>query len=192
MKVLGISGSPRKGNTDAAVQACLEEISSAGIETEFLALHDLNIKMCDGCRACGTETPCKIKDDMHSVYRKCIEADAIVIGSPTYYAAVSGLLKTFMDRSLYLRRSGMKLSSKLCGAIAVGASRNGGQELVCSQIHNWALLQEMLVVSDKKTAHFGGIVVANQLDDWKKDEAGMETVRNLGKKMAEVLKKYHG
>jgi len=93
-----------------------------------------------------------------------------------------------MDRTLPLRRQGMKLRNKIGGAIAIGASRNGGQEHVCSAIHNFMLLHEMVVVSDTITAHFGGIAVGGHEENAVSlDEKGLETVRNLGRRIADLL-----
>jgi multimeric flavodoxin WrbA len=81
------------------------------------------------------------------------------------------------------------LKDKIGAAIAVGGSRNGGQEQVVEQIHSWMLIQEMTIVGDKKTAHFGGIAVARNLGDALKDEPGVETVVNTALKIAETLER---
>jgi len=114
-------------------------------------------------------------------------ADALIVGTPTYFASVSGRLKSFFDRTIPLRRNGMMLSGKVGGAIAVGGSRNGGQEKAVSEIVDWMLLHEMLVVSDKKTAHFGGIAVGRESGDALKDDVGVATAVNLSEKIVETL-----
>jgi len=112
-------------------------------------------------------------------------ADGVVFGSPVYFGGVSSQMKAFMDRTRYLRRKGA-LKDKVGGAIAVGASRNGGQETTIQMIHNFFFIQEMIVVSDAKTAHYGG---TGWSGDAKEDEYGSETARNLGLHVAEVAKK---
>ncbi|MDD5112212.1 MAG: flavodoxin family protein [Candidatus Altiarchaeota archaeon] len=187
MKVLGLSGSHRHGNTEQMVKAALDVLKEKGFEVEYVSLADLDIKYCTDCGACKNAFTCSQKDDVMALLARMREADAIIAGSPTYFAGVSGRLKSFFDRTLPLRRQGMMLKDKVGAALAVGGSRNGGQELVVSQIHSWMLLHEMMVVGDRKTAHFGGICVGRSLGDALKDEVGMETVKNTALKVAEAL-----
>ncbi|MFH1125869.1 MAG: flavodoxin family protein [Candidatus Altiarchaeota archaeon] len=189
MKALGISGSHRHGNTEQLVQKALEVLAENKIETEFITLADLKIEYCTDCGTCKKELNCPLKDNVMEILKKMMNADALIIGSPTYFGSVSGKLKALFDRTLPLRRQGNQLKDKIGGAIAVGGSRNGGQEHVIQQIHAWMLIQEMTIVGDKKTAHFGGIAVARNLGDALKDETGMETVINTALKIAETLEK---
>lgn len=99
MKVIGISGSPRKnGNTSTLVQRVLDGVKSQGIETEFIELSSLNFSCCIGCESCSETYRCVIKDDMQMVYDLLDEADGIVLGSPTYFYNVTALAKSFIDR----------------------------------------------------------------------------------------------
>lgn len=179
MKVLGISGSHRHANTEDIIQRMLDRCSSAGIETEFVSLADLAVGFCTDCGVCKKGFKCSIDDDIFPILEKMGQADAMVVGSPVYFASISGKLKALFDRTLPLRRNKMMLSAKLGGAVAVGGSRNGGQEFTVRDIQNWMLLHEMIVVSDAKTAHFGGIIQSRNPGDWEKDEIGIETVDNL-------------
>ena len=188
--VLGISGSPRKdGNTSTLVKKALAACKSRGAETQLIELAGKDIKYCTDCNNCIEENGyrCLKKDDVESILESMKKADAIIVGSPTYFASVSGQLKTLFDRTLPLRRNGMALSGKVGGAISVGGSRNGGQENVIRDIQNWMMVHEMVVVSDKKTAHFGGISVARRLGDAEKDETGLTTAENLGIKVYETV-----
>lgn len=185
MKVLGISGSPRaKSNAADLLAAALAECGKTGLKTELVELAGKRIGDCVACEKCP---PCVIKDDMQPLYAKLEGADAIIVASPTYFAAPPGLLKSFFDRTLALRR-GFKLKGKVGAVIAVGGSRNGGEENVCRDIQNWMLIHDMTVVGDgAPTAHFGGIAVARNEGDAEKDEKGMETARNAGRRVAEEL-----
>jgi len=187
MKVLGISGSHRHGNTEQLVKKALETLHEKSVETEYVSLADLRVEYCTDCGACKQEFTCPLKDDAMNVLQKMREADALIIGSPTYFGGVSGKLKALFDRTLPLRRQGNMLKDKVGAAIAVGGSRNGGQEQVIEQIHLWMLIQEMTVVGDKDTAHFGGICVGRSPGDALKDETGMKTVVNTALKVAESL-----
>jgi multimeric flavodoxin WrbA len=104
MKVVGICGSPRKGNTEWMLGKLLEEVAQSGVETELILLRKLAIKSCDGCLSCelgGKERKglCKIQDDMQQIYPKLVEADGWALGTPVYFELLSGLLKNFMDRT---------------------------------------------------------------------------------------------
>ncbi|WP_456416710.1 flavodoxin family protein [Methanocaldococcus sp.] len=189
MKVIGISGSPRPdGNTSLLVRESLNAIAEEGIETEFISLAGKELNPCLGCNICKETGYCQILDDIEPILEKMKEADGIIFGSPVYFGGVSAQLKMLMDRSRPLR-IGFQLRNKVGGAIAVGASRNGGQETTIQQIHNFFLIHSMIVVGDNDpTAHYGGTGVGKSPGDCEKDEIGLETARNLGKKVAEVIK----
>ena len=104
MKVIGICGSPRKGNTEWMLIKLLGEVARSGVETELILLREKAIKGCDGCLACeigGKERKgtCRIKDDMQQIYPRLLAADGWALGTPVYFELLSGLLKNFMDRT---------------------------------------------------------------------------------------------
>ncbi|HEY49647.1 MAG TPA: flavodoxin family protein [Dehalococcoidia bacterium] len=104
MKVIGICGSPRKGNTEWMLRKLLEGVAKAGIDTELILLRERDIKACDGCLSCeagGKERKgvCSIQDDMQQIYPRLIKADGLAFGTPVYFEMLSGLLKGFMDRT---------------------------------------------------------------------------------------------
>lgn len=187
-KILGISGSPRNGNTSFLVKEALKAAEEEGVETEFISLMDKELNPCLACDICKTEGECVINDDINDILNKMEESDGIIIGSPVYFGGVSSQVKMLIDRSRPLRR-GFKLGNKIGGAISVGASRNGGQETTIRQIHDFMLIHSMVVVGDDgPTAHYGGTGVGGGVDDCKEDEHGINTSRNLGKKMAKLIK----
>lgn len=186
MRVIGISGAHRQGNTLQLLEKALFVCEKMGFETELVSLAEKSIGFCTTCDACKTGFTCSVKDDVFPILEKMRDADAIIIASPTYFASVSGRLKAFFDRTLPLRRNGMLLAGKVGGVITVGGSRNGGQEKALSSIVDWMFVHEMVVVSDKKTAHFGGIAVGRNPGDVLKDDIGLATVRNLAEKICET------
>jgi multimeric flavodoxin WrbA len=104
MKVIGICGSPRKGNTEWMLRKLLDEVAKGGEETELILLREKDIKGCDGCLSCevgGTQRKgaCHIQDDMQQIYPVLMKADGFVLGTPVYFDMLSGLLKNFMDRT---------------------------------------------------------------------------------------------
>lgn len=184
MKVLGICGSPRKGaNTEFALNFTLNELKELGFETEKILLAEKEVKFCNHCGKCLEGKECPIKDDAKEVFDKMVLVDAIIIASPVYYVGVSAQVKALFDRSIMIRG---KLKGKLGGAIAVGQARNGGQEIVCDQIHQWMLTHEMRLVAMR----FGGTLVGSMkdLEAVKRDEFGLNSCKNLAKKIAEALR----
>lgn len=121
MKIIGISGSPRNKNTNYMLRTVLE---ATRCDYELINLKDENIKSCAGCGGCYHSHKCIVKDDMQELYDKLSKADAIVLGSPTYFANVTSLMKNFFDRCLPLYLS-EKLKDKEVALVAVGNFRKG-------------------------------------------------------------------
>lgn len=136
---------------------------------------------CTDCGECGRERPCPIEDDMVEVYETLAAAEGIIVASPVYFGNVTGQLKAVFDRTLLLRRQGFVLKNKVGSAIAVGRSRNGGQEKTIEAIQTWMHIHGMVVVGDDN--HFGGI----GLEPAREDETGLETVRAAATKLCDVL-----
>jgi multimeric flavodoxin WrbA len=127
MKIIGICGSPRKGNSEWMLGTLCAELSGLGAEVEMLLLRKMDMKMCRGCLACekgGKERKgdCIIKDDMTSVYPKLIAADAIVLATPGYMEMLSGLLKNFLDRTcaVWPRMEGKRLAGLAVAEEGIG------------------------------------------------------------------------
>lgn len=130
MKVVGISGSPQKGNTELMLSKLLETVSQNGAEAELLLLRKSDVRICRGCLACeegGRDRKgiCKINDDMTEIYPKLLEADAIVLATPGYFEMLSGLLKNFLDRTCPIWP---RLEGKRIAGLAV-AEENIGQAI---------------------------------------------------------------
>jgi len=152
VKVLGISGSPRHGNTDTLVKEALQAARELGAETIFLPLADLRVEPCQGCYQCygfyrgaTWERICYIhEDDVSYIYRQIQEADGIVIGSPVYAFDVTAKLKALMERGTpFCQYAASPLSGairyKVVGGIAVAFERRGGQESALGSIWRWAV-----------------------------------------------------
>lgn len=101
MKILAVCGGMRtESNTNKLVKKVAE---ASGFEYEVADFGALEIKPCTGCSACMMdEGRCTVDDDMQALYEKLLEADAIIIGAPTYFTNISGAVKCFIDRSLAL------------------------------------------------------------------------------------------
>lgn len=123
MKVLGISGSPRKGSsTDQLVK---EVLSAVGTETEFISLAGKKIAPCIACLGCVEDNVCKVNDDMQTLRDKIVEADAYVIGGATYFSMLNSLTHSFLERFYQFRhREGKAVRGKPGVAVGIGG-RNG-------------------------------------------------------------------
>lgn len=173
VKVLAVVGSPRKGNTYNLVKMTIDTIvEKRSVDAELVHLADFEIRDCSGCSDFCEETgQCCIEDDMQSLYPKMKEADVIIIGTPTYYWNVTGLLKSFIDRTnpLYNAKS---LKGKMGAAVSV--SEENGQELALSAISSFFELQGMKQV--------GGIALVR--GDKPIGRAGLDVAKALGETIA--------
>jgi multimeric flavodoxin WrbA len=131
MKIVGICGSPRKGNTEWMLGMLMNAAAESGAEVETLLLRRMNVRMCLGCLSCeagGRERKgiCKIKDDMAEVYPKILAADAIVLATPTYFSLLSGLLKNFLDRTgpIWPKLEGKKIAGLAVAEEGIGQAIN--------------------------------------------------------------------
>lgn len=99
IKVVGIISSMNKnGNTATLVREILRGAQENGVEIEEIFLPEKNIEFCRGCQKCMSESRCCLQDDYEDVRAKIMEADGIVISSPTYAAAPGAILKNLIDR----------------------------------------------------------------------------------------------
>jgi multimeric flavodoxin WrbA len=137
MKILGICGSPRKGNTEQMLDWVLESCKAGGAEVEMIKLREHNIKFCTGCNACyGTDRSCVIEDDMEKIISKLLETDCIIFGSPNYFNNVSGMMKNFIDRTNPLCDPPL-LKGKVGASVLVGARPKKDLEVVRSIVDNY-------------------------------------------------------
>jgi multimeric flavodoxin WrbA len=189
IKILGISCSPRKGKTTAtAVNVALEAAKTVDsrIEAQLLDLGGMNISgWTSGARPGEGQ---QAKDDFDSVLPMLRDPvpNGLIIGSPSYFRSMSALCKAFLERLAVLRKPKLFLADVPVGVLAVGAYRNGGQELVIEQIQTTMLCHEVMVVGGKPRAHQGATLWNAYKDDIMKDEFGIESAKNLGERVAEA------
>ncbi|AKB27790.1 iron-sulfur flavoprotein [Methanosarcina siciliae C2J] len=182
MKILGISGSPRRGqNCEKMIGVALKLAKEKGFETETFFLSNKDIAPCKACGTCREKDSCVIDDDMEKVYEKMKAADGIIVAAPVYMGNYPAQLKALFDRSVLLRRKDFALKDKVGAALSIGGSRNGGQEKTIQSIHDWMHIHGMIVVGDN--AHFGGIA----WNPAEGDAVGMQTVSETAKKLCDVL-----
>ena len=200
-RIVGVSGSPRKGgNTDQCLEEALRACSRR-CKTELISLAGLEIAECDGCDRCkeeGTrELPCPVHDDdMTPLYGKLASADGFVFASPVYFGSVSGIMKTFMDRFIPFYNDSGSMSElkaalrfKPAGAIAVGGGRNDGIEAVLYTFYRFFLYNDMIVVGTAGTpdsaSNLGGAVLSDSKPNaLARDSLGRNTLQALGDKIS--------
>jgi len=103
IKVLGISGSPRRhGNTETLLDSFLEGATAAGATVEKVILREINYSPCRGCNACHKNGECIVKDDAPGLYDKILATDILAVASPIYSMGITAQLKGFIDRAQYL------------------------------------------------------------------------------------------
>ena len=181
MKIIGLVCSPRRnGNTEILVSEALKEAQKNGAETEIIRTTDMQIQPCDGCAHCHKEGKCRIDDDMQELYKKMLEADGVILGSPVYFWSVSGQAKLLMDRTYALRYPYHRLQNKPAGAIVVAGRR--GCMSALSVINNFFLGQDMLPTG------LGIAGYGDQKGEILEDTRAVDGARSLGRQIVDLIK----
>lgn len=183
-KVLVLLGSPRrKGNSAALAGAIARGAKAAGAEVETLYLHGLAIAPCKACMACQKPRSkgCSIDDDMQTIYRKMLEADAWVLASPVYWFTLSAQLKLWMDRCFALPAYGRDPFAGKRIAIALAY---GGEDPFDSGCVN--ALRTFQDAYRYAGAEIVGMVYGSAMEagDIKADKALMKEAKELGRTLA--------
>jgi len=120
LKIVAFNGSARKdGNTAIFLKRVLSVLETEGFETELIQLAGQQIRGCTACRACfeSKDERCSIADDNVNLYiQKMKQADAILLGSPTYFGMMSPELKSLIDRAGFVARANPELLKRKVGA----------------------------------------------------------------------------
>lgn len=181
MKVLLINGSPNeKGCTYTALSEVAAVLNENGVETEIASIGKQPIRGCIGCGGCAGKRRCVFGDDIvNSMIEKMEQADGLIIGSPVYFASPNGNLMSMLDRFFY---AGGCFAHK--PAAAVASARRAGTTVTLDDLNKYFGIRQMPVVSST----YWNMVHGSKPEDVKKDEEGLQTMRNLGKNMAWLLK----
>jgi multimeric flavodoxin WrbA len=191
VKVLGINCSPRKGgNTEILLKEVFKPLEENGIKTELFQIGGKKIRGCIACMKCRKKADGRCHQD-NEVINDCIKkmekADAIIIGSPVYFADLTGDAKAFIDVAGYaLRGAGNPLKRK--PGAAVIAVRRAGAIHAFDSINHFFLINEMIIPGSS----YWNIAIGREKGEVIKDEEGMKTMRVLGENMAWLLQKVKG
>lgn len=188
MKVIAFNGSARKdGNTAILLNAVLDEIRREGIGTELFQLAGKKIQGCTACMKCmkNRDRRCAVtKDVVNECIEKMIEADGILLGSPTYFADVSAATRALIERAGYVARANDYMFKRKVGA-GVIAVRRGGAIHAFNSLNLFFFYQQIINPGSSYWA-FG---IGRDPGEVLNDAEGMQTMKTLGQNMAWLLKK---
>jgi multimeric flavodoxin WrbA len=180
MYALAISGSPRKGgNTEVLLREVIKELKEAGWKTELVKVGGTAIRGCIACEKCfkTKDNECAFKqDNFNEIFSKMLKADAVVLGSPTYFAAVSADLKALIERAGYVAYANNHAFSGKIGAAVVAVRRGGGTHAYDTINHMFQMSRMIIPCSTYWNMGFG-----LGKGDVLKDKEGLANMRHLGK-----------
>lgn len=181
MKVLLINGSPHKsGCTSRALKEVSNVLNKEGIDTETIFIGSNDIRGCISCGNCRKNGKCVFNDIVNEVSIKFKDSDGIVIGTPVYYAGMNGTLKSFLDR-LFFSANYDKSFKVGCAIIS---SRRAGSTSTMDDVNKYFTISNMPIVSSSYWNEVHGFTK----DDVELDLEGLQTMRNLGRNMAFLIK----
>jgi multimeric flavodoxin WrbA len=187
MKVIAFNGSARKdGNTALLLKTALAELATAGIDTEMYQLAGKPIQGCIACYQCfkNKDRRCAVdKDIVNECVAKMVEADGILLGSPTYFADVTAGMKALIERTGMVARANDDLYKRKVGA-GVVAVRRAGAFHALSSLNAFFLIGQMIIPGSS----YWNIAVGREPGDVANDAEGLKTMRDLGRNMAWLLK----
>ncbi len=187
MKIAAFNGSPRTGgNTEILLQTLLETAQAEGVETELIQVGGSGLRGCTACMQCrrNQDRKCVLTgDNFNEWFDKMIAADAIVIGSPTYFSGMSAETKALIDRAGFVALGNGGLLARKIGA-GVVAARRGGAVPVLDSINHMFLMSRMIVPGST----YWNLGVGGGKGEVRDDDEGLRNMRDLGQTIAWLLK----
>lgn len=181
MKVLLVNGSPHKsGCTAKALEIIAQTLAEEGVTSETLWLGIEPLAGCIGCGACRKTGKCFRNDIVNEAAVTAKAADGYIFGSPVHYAAPTGIIESFMQRLFY--SAGKDFAHKPAAAIV--SARRSGTTAAFEQLNKFFTINQMPVV----TSTYWNAVHGSNAEEVLKDEEGVQTMRNLARNMAWLIK----
>lgn len=188
MKVLLVNGSARKnGNTFTALTEIANTLQAEGIETEIFQIGNKPLRGCIACGTCQTKQNgrCVFDDDIcNQILERAEKADAFVFGSPVYYGQPNGALMAIIQRMLWA--DGSAFAFKPVANVAI--ARRGGATSSYQSLNMLFEMNNMPII----TSQYWNLAYGMNPDEVKQDTEGMQTMRQIGRNMAWMLKKFKG
>ncbi|MBD5369465.1 MAG: flavodoxin family protein [Bacteroides sp.] len=182
-KVLLVNGSPHlKGCVSRAFDELEKTLNECGVATERINVANKDVRGCIGCNYCRTHGKCVFNDVVNETAPKLAEADGIVVGTPVYYAGANGQVLAFMDRLFYSTTGTVDLNQKVGAAVV--SSRRAGSTSAFDEINHYFTIKSMPVVASTYWNEVHGFTA----DDVEADLEGLQTMRNLGRNAAFLIK----
>ena len=180
MYAIAVNGSPRSGgNTELLLKEVLGELDTAGWDTEMVKVGGTAIRGCIACQQCfkNKDNLCAVKlDNFNDIFTKMLRADAMILGSPTYFAAVSADLKALIERAGYVACANDQAFAGKLGAAVVAVRRGGATHAYDTINHMFQMSRMILPGSTYWNMGFG-----LEKGDVLEDEEGLANMRHLGK-----------
>ena len=182
-KVLVINGSPKaNGCTATALDEVIRTLNQEGIETTLLQIGKEDVHGCISCGYCSTHDGCVFKDKVNEAAKLFEEADGLLVGSPTYYGSPNGTILAFLDRLFY--STGCSKQMKVGAAVV--SCRRGGNTANFDVLNKYFTISGMPVVSSTDWNQVHGF----SAEDVKKDLEGLQTMRNVARNMAFMIRAF--
>ncbi len=181
-----VNGSPHKnGSTSVALAEVERTLHEEGIETHTFWVGAKPLGGCLGCGKCAEQGRCVMNDKVNEFRELAWKADGFVFGSPVHYAALSGNMKSFMDRLFFSEFQGNRNRAfRLKPVAGVAVARRTGTATAFSQLNKYFTIQEMLIVCSR----YWNDVFALTSDEVPEDKEGLCNMRVLARNMAWVLR----
>jgi multimeric flavodoxin WrbA len=187
MKVIGINGSARKdGNTSILIRKVFDELEAEGIETKLVNLGPQSVNGCLACMKCfeNKDGHCvQDKDALNEWVDEMAAADGIILGTPVYFANLSGQIKCFLDRAWMVARANDNMFKRKVGA-AVVAARRAGAVTAFHALNAYFGISEMVIAGST----YWDIGYGREKGECLQDGEALQNMANLGKNMAWLIK----
>jgi len=169
------------------IKTVLNVCEEAGFETEIFQAGGRVTRGCMACNACAKNIGvCAIGDWINEVYEKMKQADAIILGSPTYFSDLTPELKAVIDRCGYVARRDTAALSRKVGA-AVSAVRRAGSIHTLDSIQHFFSISDMIVPGSS----YWNMSIARATGDYENDREGNAVMQRLGENIVWLLQKIH-
>ena len=187
MKVLMLNGSHNQnGSTRAGLDEMAKVFSAEGVETEIVTVGGKPVADCIACGKCAELKRCVFANDaVNDFAEKAKTSDGFVFGSPVYYAHPSGRIQSFLDRLFFSTMNADRYASlrhKPCASIVV--ARRAGTSASFDVLNKYATISQMITVGSTYWNEFHALTK----EDVPEDAEGVQTLRNLARNMAYVMK----
>uniref|UniRef100_A0A7V4G9P4 Flavodoxin family protein n=1 Tax=Desulfobacca acetoxidans TaxID=60893 RepID=A0A7V4G9P4_9BACT len=186
MKILLICGSPRpRGNTWFLLQEAQKVLEQHGIETEYISLHDKDIRPCLACEKCAQDkNRCAQEDDFNALYQVMAAADGLIVGSPVYFGSATPNLMALLDRAGYVARMGDNPFARKVGSPIVVA-RRAGVNFTYAQLLFFFIIMGMVVPGST----YWPIAYGRKPGEVANDAEGLKTITTLAENLAWLARK---